>query len=183
MTKHQKSILVLAIITAFVATGFFLPKLIGAGKQKPNGSPNPRFTDSGNGTVTDNLTGLIWLKNANCFGRKNWDEAMDKAAALHTGECGLTDGSSEGDWRLPTKEEWEAFVDMNYFDPALSNAAGTGKWSEGDAFNNVQFGYYWSSTTHEYFPPFAFDVYMYDGRVGPTRKTSSTDVWPVRGGN
>ena len=30
--------------------------------------PNPRFTDNNNGTVTDNLTGLIWLKHANCFG-------------------------------------------------------------------------------------------------------------------
>ena len=27
--------------------------------------PNPRFTDNEDGTVTDNLTGLIWLKNAN----------------------------------------------------------------------------------------------------------------------
>ena len=27
--------------------------------------PTPRFTDNGNGTVTDNLTHLIWLKNAN----------------------------------------------------------------------------------------------------------------------
>ncbi len=25
--------------------------------------PLPRFTDNNNGTVTDNLTGLIWLKN------------------------------------------------------------------------------------------------------------------------
>ncbi|MFZ4859384.1 MAG: hypothetical protein ACOYL3_23655 [Desulfuromonadaceae bacterium] len=34
--------------------------------------PTPRFTDNvvngiSNGTVTDNLTGLVWLKNANCF--------------------------------------------------------------------------------------------------------------------
>ncbi|HXE98165.1 MAG TPA: hypothetical protein VN642_17305, partial [Dongiaceae bacterium] len=28
--------------------------------------PNPRFTDNADGTVTDNLTGLIWLKNARC---------------------------------------------------------------------------------------------------------------------
>ena len=26
--------------------------------------PNPRFTDNNDGTVTDNLTGLIWLKNS-----------------------------------------------------------------------------------------------------------------------
>ena len=32
--------------------------------------PDPRFTDNGDGTVTDNLTGLIWLKNANCFGTR-----------------------------------------------------------------------------------------------------------------
>jgi hypothetical protein len=29
--------------------------------------PSPRFTDNGDGTVTDHLTGLIWLKNAYCF--------------------------------------------------------------------------------------------------------------------
>jgi hypothetical protein len=28
--------------------------------------PSPRFTDNGNGTVRDNLTGLIWLKNGSC---------------------------------------------------------------------------------------------------------------------
>src|SRR5262245_28815245 len=28
-------------------------------------STSPRFTDNANGTVTDNLTGLTWLKNAN----------------------------------------------------------------------------------------------------------------------
>ena len=30
--------------------------------------PSPRFTDNGNGTVTDNLTGLTWLEDANCDG-------------------------------------------------------------------------------------------------------------------
>jgi hypothetical protein len=30
--------------------------------------PTPRFTKNNNDTVTDNLTGLIWLKNANCAG-------------------------------------------------------------------------------------------------------------------
>ncbi len=30
--------------------------------------PTPRFNDNSNCTVTDNLTGLIWLKSANCGG-------------------------------------------------------------------------------------------------------------------
>ena len=38
--------------------------------QKGVASPTPRFTDHGNGTVTDNLTGLIWTKDANAFGVK-----------------------------------------------------------------------------------------------------------------
>jgi hypothetical protein len=36
--------------------------------QKGAALPSPRFTDNGDGTVTDNLTGLIWLKNADCWG-------------------------------------------------------------------------------------------------------------------
>jgi hypothetical protein len=34
--------------------------------------PNPRFTDNGDGTVTDNLTGLIWLKDAACMDQMHW---------------------------------------------------------------------------------------------------------------
>ena len=64
--------------------------------------PNPRFTDNANGTVTDNLTSLIWLKNANCFGSKIWTDALAAANSLATGSCGLTDGSKASDWHLPT---------------------------------------------------------------------------------
>ncbi|OAD19121.1 hypothetical protein THIOM_005259, partial [Candidatus Thiomargarita nelsonii] len=34
-----------------------------------------RYIDNGDGTVTDNSSGLIWLKNANCFGVETWDKA------------------------------------------------------------------------------------------------------------
>ena len=39
-------------------------------------SPTPRYTDNHNGTVTGKLTGLIWLKNANCFGSATWAQAL-----------------------------------------------------------------------------------------------------------
>ena len=68
-----------------------------------------RFTDMGDGTIRDNDTGLIWLKNANCLGSMDWYNAMDQAASLADGQCGLEDGSAAGDWGLPTKAEWEAF--------------------------------------------------------------------------
>ena len=47
--------------------------------------PNPRFTDNSDGTVTDNLTGLIWLKDANCFGDRTWISALSDANGLASG--------------------------------------------------------------------------------------------------
>lgn len=74
--------------------------------RSPCSEPPNRSTDCGDGTVSDNETGLLWLKSANCFGESDWESAKAKAAALSTGNCGLRDGSSPGDWRLPTVEEW-----------------------------------------------------------------------------
>ena len=37
----------------------------------------PRFTDNGDGTVTDNLTGLMWAKNANMAGHHNESPPAD----------------------------------------------------------------------------------------------------------
>ena len=178
MRKQKKSMLVLVVITAFMATVLFL-----LGLSDANGAGGNRFVDLGDGTVRDTSTGLIWLKDANCFGTKNWDDAMDKAAALHTGKCSLTDGSSQGDWRLPTKEEWEALFDTNYYGPALSNAAGTGKWSEGDAFNNVRSRFYWSSTAYTSTANVSLGVRLSNGLMSSYAKANSFYVWPVRGGN
>ncbi|MDM8558300.1 DUF1566 domain-containing protein [Candidatus Parabeggiatoa sp. HSG14] len=141
-----------------------------------------RYIDNGNGTVTDYRTGLIWLKNANCFGRKNWETAMQLAAKLAHGQCGLSDGSKPGDWRLPTKEEWKAMIDTRYKNPVLSNAAGTDKWKEGDAFSSVQTNVYWSSTTVAHVTYSAWYVTLDDGYVNNGYKAGYCYVWPVRGG-
>ena len=137
-----------------------------------------RFTDMGDGTIRDNDSGLIWLKNANCFGGMNWGNAMDAAALLADGECGLTDGSAAGDWRLPTKAEWEAFYSLVYDYPALVNTVGDAQWSEGDAFIGVQSGDYWSS--NEYEPIYAWYAAMLGGNMHYHSKDYSHYVWPVR---
>ena len=67
----------------------------------------PRYVDNDDGTVTDVATGLIWLKNANCFGTLDYTtQALPAVAALSHGTCGLADGSKAGDWRLPIGEEF-----------------------------------------------------------------------------
>jgi hypothetical protein len=145
--------------------------------------PNPRFTDNGDGTVTDNLTGLIWLKNANCFGLRTWDQALADCNGLKNGECGLTDGSVAGDWRLPNLFELESLRDMAYNNPALSNAAGTGQWAAGDPFNNVQSDLIlWSSTTYVFNTENAWTVFMQNGSVSINGKFGFDYVWPTRRG-
>jgi hypothetical protein len=153
--------------------------------------PNPRFTDNGNGTVTDNLSGLIWLKSANCNGQKTWANALTWANGLYDGcpgcggtnnDCGLTDGSVAGDWRLPSRFELESVLDLEYVSPALSNAAGTAKWSEGNAFSGVQSSSYWSASSNAFNPSYAWDASLYYGIVYSYPKTTNIYVWPVRGG-
>ena len=40
--------------------------------------PAPRFIDNGDGTVMDNLTGLMWTKNGNPLGSTcTWNSAID----------------------------------------------------------------------------------------------------------
>src|ERR1043166_1112757 len=77
-----------------------------------------RFTDNENGTVTDNVTKLVWLKQADCFPYKNWEDARKAAALLSggyggSGQCGLADNSKAGDWHMPSKAEWEGFLFAN----------------------------------------------------------------------
>ncbi|MHC4676477.1 MAG: Lcl C-terminal domain-containing protein, partial [Planctomycetota bacterium] len=141
--------------------------------------PNPRFTDNADGTVTDNLTGLIWLKNANCFGTQNWATGLSSANALADGSCGLADGSIAGDWRLPNVRELHSLIDYAYANSALSNTAGTVQWSEGDAFSAVQTTY-WTSTTFANSTDSAWYIMLSNGRVDNGIKSTAYNVWPVR---
>jgi hypothetical protein len=145
--------------------------------------PTPRFTDNGDGTVTDNLTGLIWLKNANCDGVKIWADALTYFNTLASGVCGLSDSSVAGDWRMPNLFELESLRDMAYSTPCISNAVGTDKWTTGDPFTGVQSTYYWSSTTREISTTNAWRVAMSYGFVIDGNKTLYNYVWPVRDGN
>src|SRR5579862_4179063 len=47
----------------------------------PCGDKSKRYFDCGNGTVTDTLTGLIWLKKAYCLPEANWEDAKKAVAA------------------------------------------------------------------------------------------------------
>ena len=128
------------------------------------------YTDNGDGTITDNVSGLIWLKDVSCFGTVNWINALTAVAALTDGECNLTDGSSAGDWRLPNIKELVSIVDY-----AVSNP------SSDAIFMSASF-FHWSSTENVFDLSEAYTVNFLNGRVQPSLKTFLDPVRPVRGG-
>jgi len=153
-----------------------------------------RFVDCGttglgtsNGTVKDMQTGLIWLKNANCYGLISWADANIKAAALAHGQCGLADGSKAGDWRLPTLDEWEA-MNMpgcypNPGGPTIPDKTGTACYASGIPWaTNAQSNVYWSSTSNESSPTNAWAMDLFSREVNGGVKTFNLYFWPVRGG-
>ncbi len=140
--------------------------------------PSPRFADNGDGTLTDNLSGLVWLKNANCFGELSWLAALTAANSLNSGECGLTDGSVERDWHLPNVKELESLMHAG-------EAYGT-YWLTAQGFTNVQVSRaYWSSTSALVNTMYAY-VRGGIGSNGLEWKNAqyypSHPVWPVRAG-
>ena len=137
--------------------------------------PSIRFTDNSDGTVTDELTGLIWMKNADCWGYQTWANALSKVAGLNSGSetcSGYTSGTHT-DWRLPTIKELESLVDIGHVSPALPS---------GHAFVGVQTDDYWSSSTRASNTSYAWYVALSYGYVNYYFKTYSNYVWPVRGG-
>lgn len=153
--------------------------------------PSPRFTDNSNGTVTDNLTGLIWLKDANvAVAFRDWATALSDVTQLNTdgtingNDCGDTSkgGSHQSDWRLPNRFELESLINFAYRNPCISNTAGDAKCVENDPFINVQTHFYWSSTTYATNKDYAWNVDMGESHIRTTIKSDTNHLWPVRGG-
>jgi hypothetical protein len=68
--------------------------------------PAGRFVDHGDGTVTDTLTQLTWVKNYGCMTLVGTlAQGLAAIAGLQDGQCGLTDGSQAGDWRMANIRE------------------------------------------------------------------------------
>ncbi|MCP4374202.1 MAG: DUF1566 domain-containing protein [Deltaproteobacteria bacterium] len=98
------------------------------------------------GIITDNMTNLIRDKNASRFGLTSWSAALNHCNNLADNGSDLTDGSVAGYWHLANVKEYHSLIHFGFFDPAVSDTLGTGHWSQGDPFNNVQQTRYWSST-------------------------------------
>jgi len=150
---------------------------------------NPRFIDNGNQTVTDNLSGLIWVKNANLMKTRDpsfdvdstlqngavfWQHALDYIKKLNTEKY-----LGHNDWRLPNINELRSLTNRQQ-----SNMLSLSSWLTSQGFTNINGTTFWSSTT---FAPntlaaWCVDIYK-DGSVENSLKNYATAyVWPVRSG-
>jgi len=134
--------------------------------------PNPRFTDQGNGTVIDNLTGLMWTKNGDPFGINFGGTDWTNALRL----CNNYVYAGHSDWRLPNIKELESLVKYIYLSSSY--------WYEylEVYFNNVSHFAYWSSTSDLNNPSSrVYRLYMSRGTVSYGSWPSGQNaVWVVR---
>jgi len=101
------------------------------------------FIENGDGTVTDEATGLMWQK-FDSGASMVWDHASNQCEVANTG--------GYFDWRLPDVKELQSIVDYSRSPETTDSAAINAKFvaseiTDEDGYQN--FPWYWSNTTHK----------------------------------
>ena len=99
--------------------------------------------DNGDGTVTDNATGLQWMQG-DSVKAMNWESALNYCNVLEFGD--------HSDWRLPNAKELHSIVDYTRAplanDPSMRSAAIDPIFEV-----TTDESYFWTSTTFTEVPP------------------------------
>lgn len=151
--------------------------------QKGKAWPNPRFVaDASGNCITDNLTGLMWVKDLSTVNNGSpltWDNAL--AVAGSGTWCGYSD------WRMPNINELRSLVNYAYASPANWLMYGSGDYYT-RACSGACFAYVpavgWTSSSLANDTTFAWVVIMSNGGAGNRGKNSNYNIYlfPVRGG-
>ncbi len=126
--------------------------------------PAIHFKDNGDGTITDNYTGLIWQKMQSST-LLSWEEALNYALGLSL--TGMTD------WRVPNIKELQSLNDEKLVKPSFNKIY----------FPNILSGNFWSSTSQVNATNRAWDLNVDYGIVSYSDKTIKANVICVRGGS
>lgn len=152
------------------------------------------FTDNGDGTITDNNTGLMWEKKGDNGGLHDKDNAYvwSGAGTQETIWDWLDDVNAEGgagfagynDWRIPNAKELQSLVhfekSMPMTPPAFnSNCVAGVTVSTGSCTATTVYA---SSTTWARSTSMAWGVRIQDAILFPQDKASPLRVRAVRGG-
>ena len=130
------------------------------------------FANNGDGTITDNVTSLMW-QMAPDGQAYNWYKATGTFDAVNNptafNVCSNLTLGGHTDWRLPEKRELQSIVDYGVVNPAIDT----------DYFSNTGPSAYWADT--EYDSTDAWYVQFADGAVMTDGKTTDKNVQCVRG--
>ena len=128
------------------------------------------YTDNGDGTFTDDNTGLMWEIKTNDGSIHDVNNTYTWAASGFLGTLNTTWFAGYSDWRLPTVKELQSLADYRTVTPAASVPGETASW------------YYWSSTSRAINEDYAWDVNFLSGFVSYYDKGAEFYVRAVRGG-
>ena len=155
------------------------------------------YTDNGDGTITDNNTGLMWEKKSDDGGIHDVDNVYTWAmgsepstmngtmvteflATLNTEPCFV----GHCDWRIPNVKELQSILNLQNVNPAVSTAFNTrcAASCTVTSCSCTQSTNYWSSTTYMNLPNNAFTVVFNFGLTFYNFKIGSHYVRAVRDG-
>jgi hypothetical protein len=141
--------------------------------------PQPRFTDNGTQTVSDNLTGLTWAKEGNLLrnrdpgfdtdgikgdGAVTWQHALDYIQRLN-----IEKYLGHTDWRLPNLNELNSLTSQG--------EAHASTWLNSQGFVGVQPLLYWWSTTNIMNSSRAWAITLAEGSLDSKTKSGLGHVW------
>jgi hypothetical protein len=141
----------------------------------PATAPGSRFTDNGDGTVTDRATALQWQR---CSQGQAWSSGTcTGTATTHTWQVALqlaeaASYAGRSDWRLPNIKELASIVEQACYNPAIDLAV----------FPGTPSSYFWSSSPLAGGTDLAWFVYFGSGFDGYNFKYNVSQVRLVRGG-
>jgi len=159
------------------------------------------FTDNGDGTITDNTTGLMWEKKSDdgdpihdkdntytwCGASCGTTNVMDGTITT-TFLAGLNSGggfAGHTDWRIPNANEQASIRNLENVGPATYSAFNTGCLASCTVTtcSCTQSDFHWSSTTYQLTPANAWGVNFSAGLQFAVTKNNSEFVRGVRGGS
>jgi hypothetical protein len=145
------------------------------------------YTDNGDGTITDNTTGLMWEKKSWDNSIHTWTNGYTWSDTITTFLAALNGGggfAGHTDWRIPNINELHTLANYENFSPSVDSVFNTNCVANCTVTtcSCTQSNYYWSSTTYAPFSQSAWIVGFNVGYVDTTDKSMIFYVRAVRGG-
>ncbi len=126
----------------------------------------PDLTDNGDGTVTDNLTGLTWEQKTGA------GEALSYTYSDAVTYCDTLTLGEYTDWRVPTRSEFSTLLNYGRVSPALDIT-----FFPHYSYTNPYETYYWTTSEYHDDPSLVWKMQLSFGLIEKDSKSSDPPVF------